>query len=90
MTTTFEVANIGQARAVMDVLAERERQHAKWGEQYHEMPVWLAILSEECGELSEATLHQLFGGPQAENVLAEAVQVAAVALQIVEFIRRHH
>jgi len=76
------------AGAVEAVSAERRRQHEKWGEQNHDMMTWLAILHEETGELAEACLHEKFGGPAAENVMLEAVQVAAVALQIVEFLQR--
>ena len=41
-------------QAVLDVVAERDRQDAKWGEQNHNPPVWLAILTEEVGELATA------------------------------------
>jgi len=74
--------------ALKDVLRERKEQQHKWGEQNHDMPTWLAILHEETGELSEAVLHNKFGGPKRNNIFKESVQVAAVALQIVEFVRR--
>lgn len=74
--------------AIQDVLRERGNQQRKWGEQNHEMSIWLEILHEETGELCEADLHAKFGGPKRNNVFNEAVQVAAVALQIVEFLRR--
>jgi|GEM_PF-1169025 len=74
--------------ALEEVLAERMRQNAKWGEQNHDPITWLAILTEEVGEFSEAALHLRFGGPKAAGLRAEAVQVAAVALQIVECIDR--
>ena len=70
------------------VLAERERQDAKWGEQNHADEWWLAILTEEVGELSEAILHARFGGPAAENVEEELVHVAAVAFQWIESMQR--
>jgi len=63
-------------------------QHFKWGEQNHDLPTWMCILHEETGELSEAILHEKFGGPEAGNVFKEAVQVAAVACQIVEYLLR--
>jgi len=74
--------------SIEEVLFERQRQFAKWGEQNHDMMTWLAILHEETGELAQASLHQKFGGPEAIRVMEEAVQVAAVALQIVEYLRR--
>lgn len=78
----------GQAEAVRRILGERHAQLVKWGQQNHDLPTWMCILHEETGELSEAILHQKFGGPEANNVFKEAVQVAAVACQIVEFLIR--
>lgn len=71
------------------VLRERQRQNAVWGEQNHDAGTWLAILLEEVGELSEAVLHRRFGGPKAGGIREECVQVAAVALQMVECIDRN-
>lgn len=78
-----------QARAVGAVLEERRRQNTKWGEQNHDPITWSAILTEECGEFAEAALHHRFGGPAADGLRNEAVQCAAVALQIVECIDRN-
>jgi NTP pyrophosphatase (non-canonical NTP hydrolase) len=94
MNTTDKIAEIVRsmpcsaqvAGAVVALLTERQKQHAKWGEQNHDMMTWLAILHEETGELAEACLHHKFGGPEADNVLKEAVQVAAVGCQIVEYL----
>ncbi len=74
--------------ALQSVLEERRSQDAKWGEQNHIPFIWLGILTEEVGETSEAMLHETFGGPKAENIRKEAVQVAAVALAIVEYLDR--
>ena len=71
-------------QATRDVLAERERQEAKWGEQNHDPEIYLAILLEEVGEASECALHRRFGGPEAANYREELVQVAAVALAMIE------
>lgn len=38
-------------KVIDDVIAERERQDAKWGEQNHHPDRWMAILGEEFGEL---------------------------------------
>lgn len=43
---------------MFEVVAERKRQDSGWGEQNHELPIWLAILMEEVGELAE--LHCLW------------------------------
>lgn len=70
--------------AVLDAMLERERQDEKWGQQNHDPEVWLAILVEEVGEWSEALLHAKFGGPAAGGLRTEIIQVAAVALAIIE------
>lgn len=74
--------------ALRDVLAERVRQNKRWGEQNHDPFTYLAILVEEVGELAQAALHSRFGGPAAAGLREEAVQVAAVALAIVECLDR--
>ena len=85
-----------RTEALASVLAERERQDAKWGVQDHAPHFWAAILAEECGEFArEAIRDGLLGaplhGPDAEALAAaraEAVQAAAVALAIVECLDR--
>ena len=66
------------------IMDERERQNQKWGVQEHGAFVWLAILAEEVGELSEAALHDQFGGDHAGTLEKELIQVAAVAWQWLE------
>jgi len=75
--------------AIAALLAERERQDKKWGEQNHDPITWSAILSEECGEFAEAALHAKFGGHAAGGLRDEAIHCAAVALQIVECLDRN-
>ena len=74
----------GQEFAIGAVVGERRAQDRKWGEQNHGPLVWLAVLSEEVGEASEAILKN---DPDAFR--AEMIQVAAVALAIVECADRH-
>lgn len=74
--------------ALSDVLAERARQDAKWGEQNHDPFTYLTVLAEEFGEFAQAALHTRFGGPAAAGLRTEAVHVAAVALAIVECLDR--
>lgn len=74
--------------ALNSVLAMRVKQNTKWGEQNHDPVTWSAILNEECGEFAEAALHNRFGGRAAKDVRNEAVDCAAVALQIVEWYDR--
>ena len=77
-------------QALVDILAERARQNAKWGEQNHDIYIWMAILVEEVGELAEAILHTSMVSPEGgmDKVREETIHVAAVALQIIEFIDR--
>ena len=89
------------ASALLDVAEERVRQDSKWGEQNHDLTVWMTVLGEEFGETCHASLHYRAAAGRAENVegdtdpdawLAkvrkEAIQTAAVAVAIVEFIDR--
>jgi len=75
-------------QALQDILAERARQDAKWGEQNHDPFTYLAVLIEEVGELAQAALHRQFGGHAADGLRTEAVHTAAVALAIVECLDR--
>lgn len=85
--------NLFRASMVLsEVIKERERQHAKWGQQEHTPFVWLSILTEEVGEAAKEANEALFSGRadgkvQADaiaNLRTELIQVAAVAAAIVE------
>lgn len=82
----FAVPVDATALALMDVSAERRRQTAKWGVQSHTWPEWLVILSEEVGEVGRAMCGVLWGGDDLKQLREELVQVAAVAVQIIEAI----
>lgn len=79
-----------------EVGRERNRQDDKWGEQNHGAAVWATVLGEEYGEFCEAVLERRVQiaaqGDDAADWLAamrkEAVQCAAVAVAIVEWIDR--
>ena len=72
-------------KAIGSVIAEMKRQDEKWGADRDLHPfVWQTILSEEVGEFSQAILHDEFGGHKLGTAREEMVQVAAVALQIIE------
>lgn len=72
-------------RIFRDIEDERDRQEARFGPQRHSWPVWAAILGEETGEVAEACLHAHWGeGEGLDQLLPELIQVAAVAIQIVE------
>ena len=77
-------------KAIGSVIAEMNRQDEKWGADRDQHPfVWQTILSEEVGEFSQAILHDEFGGHKSGTAREEMVQIAAVALQIIEFYDRH-
>ena len=79
-----------QDRVLQDVLVERKAQDAKWGEQNHDPAMWIAILIEEVGEFARAVLrHEYEDGP-APEIRRELVQVAAVALSMLECCDRNH
>lgn len=77
-------------KAIGSVIAEMNRQDEKWGADRDQHPfVWQTILSEEVGEFSQAILHDEFGGNKSGTAREEMVQIAAVALQIIEYYDRH-
>lgn len=86
--TPLHLTDENQENAVIEILKERRRQNQKWGEQNHDMYKWLAILMEEVGELSQEVLRSDLNGKDTNNLKVEAIQVAAVALQIVEYLER--
>lgn len=83
MTTTRD-------NAVADVLEERARQDAIWGEQNYDDIIWVAILTEEVGEAAQAALHDMFGGKAKGTLRIELTHVAAVAIQWIECIDRRN
>ena len=70
--------------ALSNVLYERSCQDDKWGEQNHTPMEWLMILGEEVGEANKALLEHHFAGKDIIKYRDEMVQVAAVALAMVE------
>lgn len=63
---------------IKEILREMQRQNEKWGEQHHDPAIWLAILTEEVGEVAESVLKEDRLGYK-----LELVQVAAVAIQAI-------
>lgn len=66
-----------------EVRRERKRQDDKWGEQNHPAEWWFVILSEELGEVARALFEA-----DLDQYRKEAVQVAAVAVAMVEALDR--
>lgn len=88
------------SKVLDEVFRERERQHEKFGQQNYRVPEMLMILGEEVGEANKAGLETYFPsiGPQQhgseirEDYSAyrkELIQVAAVAVQMVETLDRN-
>lgn len=84
-------------RPYVDIFDERVRQEAKWGTQNHDQMIWLGILAEEFGEaateINELHFRPGVNGGTAEwrlnRVRAELIQVAAVAVAMVESLDRN-
>lgn len=76
------------------IMDERRRQDEKWGEQNILNPEWLAVITEELGEVAEAVLQHRFSPKEQvranglEDLRCELVQVAAVAVAWVEALDR--
>lgn len=68
------------------VKKERQRQDDMWGyPQNHHPMEWLSILAEEFCEFAQAINQALFGGDgDLTHALEEAIEVAAVAVAIVQ------
>lgn len=77
-----------QAEIANAVIDERDGQDEKWGEQNHDDYRWLAILTEEIGEIAQACLHDEFGGKATGTVGKELIQAAAVIFGWLECIER--
>ena len=71
-----------------EISRERKYQDGKWGEAINRKlgyTTWLAVLTEETGEVSQAILNQ-----NLINLRMELIQVAAVAVAMLECIDELH
>lgn len=75
-----------QKHAIDAVVAERLRQDELWGPiPRHLSPdTWAVILTEEVGEVAEATLRLHDPGWGIKPLREELIQVAAVAIAMIE------
>ena len=78
-------------QALEMIVEERRRQVEQWGEHVSNHPYeWMSILGEEFGELCRAVNETCFQNPKEpelggnDNIISEAVQVATVAIAIIE------
>jgi len=74
---------------VEEVYLERHRQMRKWGEQNHDPVTWMPILMEEVGEAAQEALRTHFGAKPYDDYRKEVIQVAAVALAMLEALDRN-
>ena len=89
----------GMSDVFLAIAQERERQNNKFGPQNHSPMEWLPILMEEVGEAAKAALEPYFqakgyadkydGTMSLFEFRKEMIQVAAVAVAIVESLDRN-
>ena len=74
-------------KEIMDMIDEEmDRQTQKWGAYDKESPLeWCPILVEEVGEVAKE-IHDMWflGAENTDEYIAELVQVAAVAIRMIE------
>lgn len=88
----ISLSNDPLTQRVLDIVGgERERQDALWGDQSgNSLFEWVSILGEEYGEFCEAVNETCFKNPAHperggfRSIVKEAVQIAAVAVAIIE------
>lgn len=69
--------------AIRDVERELRAQDLRWGEQNHAPELWLAILTEEVGEVAKEVADASARGLREDDYRMEMVQVAAVAINAI-------
>lgn len=80
-------------KLLQEITQERQRQDQKWGEQNHSPIEWMAILTEEVGEVSKEALEFHFKHKNSKESLAnyrkELIQTAAVTLAMLQSLERN-
>ena len=84
------IKTLVDGEAIRDVYGERLSQDHKWGVQDRAPSVWLAILTEEVGEVARHIIDAINQERpiEREGYRMELVQVAAVAVAAVECLDR--
>ena len=75
-------------RILMEVSNERDKQIEKWGVRDLHPFIHMSVLVEEVGEASQAILKSTFGGKSWSDYRKELVQIAAVAVDMIETMDR--
>ena len=68
---------------------ERRYQESVWGNQNHTPAEWLLILGEEFGEVCRAAADMKWRGMGVTDYRKELIQVAAVAVAMIECLDRN-
>lgn len=66
------------------VSKENINQIEKWGWQDHDIFEWLAYITEELGELSNAISEYTYRDGKKKEIVKEAIQTVTLALKIAE------
>lgn len=77
-----DAENMNEDQAIWLIAAEWYNQFCKWGIKEHEINEWLNFTTEELGELAKAISEYKYRLGQKDEIVKEAVQVAALALKI--------
>jgi len=79
-----------QNEIIKNVIEERRRQDAKWGEQNHVAPIWGMIIGEEYGEMCKAINEFGFDPtPETEEqIYTEAIHTMASCMAMLECMKR--
>ena len=78
------------ASAIENISIERDTQDEKWGDQNHNNYRWLAILSEEIGELAKEINEDDETSASLARIQEELCQVATVAVAWMECLMRNN
>jgi len=73
-----------QASIAWEIIEERAKQVEKWGEERHTFSGWVAILGEEFGEVCKEVGDTMYSCYPDSNYRHELIQVAAVAMKMIE------
>lgn len=81
---------MSQQTIINDVIAERQRQDAKWGEQNHSPDRWATIIGEKYGEICKAVNEFGFHPkPETEqDIYTEAIHTMASCMAMLECMER--
>lgn len=82
LLTDGELKNMDHIKTVIST--ENMRQLLKWGIQTHDSYTWIAIITEELGELAKACLEYDDKKVKLKDIHCEAVQLATLSLKMVE------